>query len=146
MKISTILVLVLLISTGNSCMKNSNDKRQFNIPKEYKYLLKKVENLRISMINYMEDANPDYTEKDVNKCVEILHKYIQDLAKTNSKSNGMEIVKSTILDLNQLNENCNGQLIETSEREQIAEIITLAGNEKGYNSKEEDITEEWREW
>ena len=146
MKISTILVLVLLISTGNSCMKNSNDKRQFNIPKEYKYLLKKVENLRISMINYMEDANPDYTEKDVNKCVEILYKYIQDLAKTNSKSNGMEIVKSTILDLNQLNENCNGQLIETSEREQIAEIMILAGNEKGYNSKEEDITEEWREW
>jgi len=28
----------------------------------------------------------------------------------------------------------------------IAEIIILAGYLKGYNSKNEDITEDWRDW
>ena len=55
-------------------------------------------------------------------------------------------VKMTVLRLNKLNEKCDFQLIETGEREQIAEIIISAGNLKGYNSLDDDITEEWREW
>ncbi|WP_167356145.1 hypothetical protein [Chryseobacterium jejuense] len=58
----------------------------------------------------------------------------------------MEIVKSTVLKLNNLNEKCDYSLIETNEREQIAEIIILAGYEMGYNASDEDGTEEWREW
>jgi len=37
-------------------------------------------------------------------------------------------------------------MIETEQREDLAEIIILAGNLKGFNSKDEDITEEWRDW
>lgn len=36
-------------------------------------------------------------------------------------------------------------LIETNEREQIAEIIILAPSIMGYNSSPKDITEKWRE-
>lgn len=58
----------------------------------------------------------------------------------------MKIVKSTIEKLNILNGKCEGSLIETTEREQICEIIISASAKKGYNTIEEDITEAWREW
>jgi hypothetical protein len=58
----------------------------------------------------------------------------------------MLIVKSTVLKLNALNEKCDLSLIETNEREQITEIIILASHKMKYNSLNEDITEEWREW
>ncbi|MCF6129085.1 hypothetical protein L1S35_05320 [Flavobacterium sp. AS60] len=144
-----IKIIILLLFFANSCTQNSKQKDQFkssDVPKEYQDLLIKVETIRIGMINYMKEVNPDYTEKDVNQCVTILHNYILELAKSNSKADGMEIVKSKIQELNELNKNCGEQLIETGEREQIAEVIILAGNKKGYNSKDEDITEAWREW
>ena len=58
----------------------------------------------------------------------------------------MKVVEKTVLALNELNEPCDEELIETGQREDIAEIIILAGNLTGYNSLDEDITEEWREW
>jgi len=58
----------------------------------------------------------------------------------------MKLVKELLLDLNELNEACAGSLIGTGEREQICSIIISAAHEKGYNGKDEDITEEWREW
>jgi hypothetical protein len=65
---------------------------------------------------------------------------------TRSKEDGREIVKSSVLKINALNAKCDHSLIETSEREQIADIIILASHRMKYNSMEEDITEEWREW
>lgn len=145
MKIKTFLLLVFFL---NSCAQNSNksDFKKSNVPKEYQDLLINIETLKIGMINYMNAANPDYTEEDVNKCVIILQSYILEIAKSNSKKDGIEIIKSKIQELNELNKKCGDQLIETGEREQIAEIIISAGNKKGYNQKDEDITEEWREW
>lgn len=58
----------------------------------------------------------------------------------------MKIVKKTVLALNALNEKCEYELIETEQREDIAEIIILAGYLKGFNDRDDDITEEWREW
>lgn len=76
----------------------------------------------------------------------LLSNYSRSVFKTHSKEEAIPIVKSTILKLNDLNEKCNFSLIETNEREQIAEIVILVGNKMGYNSIKEDITEEWREW
>ena len=98
------------------------------------------------MIDYMSEAHSAYTERDVNACEGILNVYRLEMSKSNSKNEGIEVVKATVLQLNKLNEKCDGTLIETGEREQIAEIIILAGNQKGYNGADEDITEPWREW
>jgi glutamyl/glutaminyl-tRNA synthetase len=106
----------------------------------------KIANLQKSMIDYMNTANPSYTEKDVKLCVDILNKYLINMAETNSKEQGMQTVASTVSQLNDLNEDCDAELIETGERERIAEIIILAGSQKGYNTPDEDITEAWREW
>jgi hypothetical protein len=68
------------------------------------------------------------------------------MVNSKSKEDGMQIVKITVLKLNELNKNSGWELIETEEREAIAAIIIAVGHNKGYNSMAEDITEEWREW
>ncbi|WP_300691575.1 hypothetical protein [Chryseobacterium sp.] len=102
--------------------------------------------LKKNMEDYMNENNPSYTQDDVNECVLLISNYVVKVLGSKSKEEAIEIVKSTVLKLNNLNEKCDYSLIETNEREQIAEIIILAGHEKGYNTVDEDITEEWREW
>ena len=105
-----------------------------------------ISKLKKSMEDYMREANPSYSQKEVDECISILSEYTISIYKSQSKKEGMELVKSTVLKLNALNEKCNLYLIETNEREQIAEIIILASHKMKYNSMDEDITEEWREW
>lgn len=102
--------------------------------------------LKKNMEDYMHENDPSYTQDDVDLCIVTLSDYVIKVFATESKDEGMKIVKSTVLKLNDLNEKCDFSLIETNEREQIAEIIISAGHEKGYNAVDEDITEEWREW
>lgn len=102
--------------------------------------------LKESMIDFIEPDETSYDEKDVETCMNLINTFLKNLDETNSKEEGMKVVETTVLALNELNENCDGEMIETGQREDIAEIIILAGNLKGYNSLDEDITEEWREW
>ncbi|MBT2620359.1 hypothetical protein [Chryseobacterium sp. ISL-6] len=102
--------------------------------------------LKKSMIEYMETANPSYSKNDVEECGKILTNYLSEISNSKSKEDGMNIVKNIVEKLNKLNEKCNFELIETSEREQIVEIIILSSSKKGYNKPEEDLTENWREW
>lgn len=112
----------------------------------YEKQLVQIENLKQSMTEYMDSAHPSYAKKDIEACEYILTEFIKHIDKTTAKVDGMQVVASTIIKLNKLNKKCNSQLIETGEREQIAEIIIGAGNQKGYNALDEDITEQWREW
>lgn len=111
-----------------------------------KHLDSLIIELKKNIEDYMHENDPSYTQDDVNLCIATLFDYVMKVFATGSKDEGMKIVKSTILKLNELNEKCDYSLIETNEREQIAEIIILAGSEMGYNSIDDDITEEWREW
>ncbi|WP_151893346.1 hypothetical protein [Patiriisocius marinistellae] len=98
------------------------------------------------MIEYIEPGESEYTASDVEKCMILINNFLDKVSKSESKESGMLLVKNVVLDLNNLNENCDYELIETGQREQIAEIIILAGHLKGYNDINEDITEEWRDW
>lgn len=102
--------------------------------------------LKKSMEDYMAVSKPSYSQKDIDECISILSEYTTNILKTHSREEAMLIVKSTVLKLNALNEKCDLSLIETIEREQITEIIILASHKMKYNSLNEDITEEWREW
>lgn len=119
---------ILLKSTGN------------------KHLDSLILDLKKNMEDYMHENDPSYTQDNVNECILLLSDYVVRVLGSKHREEAMEIVKSTVLKLNDLNEKCDFSLIETNEREQIAEIIILAGHEKGYNTVDEDITEEWREW
>jgi hypothetical protein len=47
--------------------------------------------------------------------------------------------------LNELNDRCDGCLIETDQREQLCDILIAAAKNAGLDS-DEDITQAWREW
>jgi hypothetical protein len=105
-----------------------------------------LDSLKTGMIEFIEIGDPEYTKKDVEKCMSLIDRFLIDIDKSENKEDGMKMVKELTLQLNDLNNTCEGDLIETEQREQIAQIIILAGHLKGYNEINEDITEEWREW
>ena len=147
----TILYIMLLIFV--SCGGNNNSNFEKNRNEQTQKITNKVKtinelkiDLRKSMIDYIKTGDANYNEKDVKKCISIIDKFLIDIKNSKSKEDGLLIVKNTVLQLNNINKKTNFSLIETMERENVAEIINLAGYEKGYNSKDEDITEQWREW
>ena len=147
----TILYIMLLIFV--SCGGNNNSNFEKNRNEQTQKITNKVKtinelkiDLRKSMIDYIKTGDANYNEKDVKKCISIIDKFLIDIKNSKSKKDGLSIVKNTVLQLNNLNKKTNFSLIETMERENIAEIINLAGYEKGYNAKDEDITEQLREW
>ncbi len=137
---------VMFLSCISNNSKGKDDYQLTENVNTYKKQLEEIEILKKLMTEYMNLAEPSYTEEDIERCELILTEFIQNIDKTTTKEDGLKIVQSTILQLNELNEKCDFDLIETNEREQIAEIIIGAGNRKGYNALNEDITEEWREW
>lgn len=89
-----------------------------------------------------------YTLDHIDKCDAVLTAFLsslQEIAVSESESKIMEAVKTVVLALNELNAECDGNMIETDQREQLCELIISAANEAGLKT-EEDITEEWREW
>lgn len=150
MKSIFIAIFAILNLTMCGQKKSTSKSTQIQVGKMISTGDKEIDNLinklKKSMEDYMKEANPSYSQKDVDECAFLLSDYTINIFKTHSKEEAMPIVKSTILKLNTLNNRCKGSLIETGEREQIAEIIILAGHKMKYNSMDEDITEEWREW
>lgn len=144
--ITVFLTIVSLSCTSNSQRNSNHLKTNEMNNSEYEKQFQQIETLKKSMIEYMKTAQPSYSEKDVEQCENILIEFIQNIDKTTNRNDGLEVIKSTVLKLNDLNEKCDFQLIETGEREQIAEILITTGTQKGYNTINEDITEEWREW
>ena len=104
-----------------------------------------LDRLKKGMIDYISDDTV-YTEQDVDICMNILYEYLDGIATSKTKEDGMTFVKHAVLQLNELNGKCEDELIETDQREDICEIITIAGNLLGYNDRGDDITQEWREW
>ena len=142
-------MLLIFVSCGgnnnSNFEKNRNEQTQ-KITNKVKTINELKIDLKKSMIDYIKTGDANYNEKDVKKCISIIDKFLIDIKNSKSKGDGLSIVKNTVLQLNNLNKKTNFSLIETMERENIAEIINLAGYEKGYNSKDEDIKEQWREW
>ena len=156
MKYLLILFLIFFTSCTNKISQknenNSNSKTETKNVTEIENIAENIslnkqnDLLKKSMLDYMKTGQPLYSKSDVEKCVLILENYVAEIEKTNSKQEAMNIVKTTVLKLNDLNRNTKSEIIETAEREQIANIIISATHQKGYNSMDEDITEEWREW
>jgi hypothetical protein len=119
-------------------------------------ILKVKRDLIDEMIEYMKyggavdendpEYNPEfdagYTQKHVDRLSEIIDDFLASLEKTPEKAGQneyiMDAVKKTILNLNELNEECDGNLILTGLREDLGKLIDLAASH--------DITWEWREW
>jgi len=102
--------------------------------------------LESGMIEFMKLGETAYSQSDVEACMKIVAHYLDELDKTASNDDAMKLVETTVMALNQLNEKCDHEMIETDQREDLAEIIIHAAHLKGFNEEEDDITEDWREW
>jgi len=109
-------------------------------------LRSKIKRLEKEMLGYIEPEFSPYDKTSVEECINILNEHLEQINDCKSKDEALKIVEKTVLKLNDLNKKTNDVLIETVRREKIADIIVIAGYLKGFNSKGEDITEQWREW
>jgi len=98
------------------------------------------------MLSYMDSGETSYSEEDVENCREILAAHSTALEHVKDRAAALDLVKSTVIRLNKLNEKSGYELIETDQREGICEFIIKAGAVMGLNSEDEDVTEPWREW
>jgi hypothetical protein len=114
--------------------------------------LEKIELMLVaSMTGYMRDSGDSagYSLADIEKCQQILKRYIDSLLELGSEATDpviLERVKEVVLDLNELNASVNCCLIETFEREELFSYIDLAARRSGLQTPEADVTEKWREW
>lgn len=134
-----------ILNAKKSYHQNQNPQIKMNL-KENTHINKTYKSLERNMTDFIELGEADYKRADVKKCMDLLDSFLEEIAKTESRETGILIVKKTVLAINDLNENCEYELVETEQREKIADIIIFAGHLKGYNHITEDITEEWREW
>lgn len=96
-----------------------------------------------------EPFDAGYTKADIDRCAAIVDHYLETLARIQGADKSaaiMDAVKDTVLELNTLNDNCDGNLIEADQREVLCELIITAAQEAGLETDVYDITEEWREW
>jgi hypothetical protein len=114
--------------------------------KQHPELKSLLESLCESMLDYMNEAGAIYNAQDVRNCEMILDEYIKAIIAAEDELAYLGAVKDTVLELNELNKKADHGLIETMEREMIADYIIKSGQQLGFNQGNEDITEPWREW
>ena len=102
--------------------------------------------LVVDMTEYLEEAGADYGPTEVGECAQILDDHLVALQGAASREAAMGVVETTVRRLNALNARTGGELIETDQREMLAEFIIKAGALMGFNGEHEDVTEQWREW
>jgi len=113
---------------------------------EHPDLQQSLARLTVGMLGYMDGGTASYSEDDIDRCRAILVSHAQALEQTKDQAAALELVKATVTQLNILNEDAGQDLIETDQREEICGFIIKAGAIMGFNSEDEDVTEEWREW
>ena len=98
---------------------------------------------------YDPEFDAGYTQKHVDRCSEIIDDFLASLEKIPEEQKNeyiMAAVKKTVLSLNELNEECDGGLIQTLERDHLGQMINLAARRADLESSVYDITFEWRDW
>ncbi|WP_078118485.1 hypothetical protein [Thiosocius teredinicola] len=92
--------------------------------------------------------DPGYSKKDVKKCGKLIDIFIESLSKIEkgNTQKAKEAVRKVVVSLNELNKKCEGELILTDAREDLAALIIAAAEKVGYGNGKLDVTEKWRQW
>ena len=99
--------------------------------------------------DYDPEFDAGYTQEHVDQCSKIIDDLLAGLSILSGpqkEESILKLVQVAVVELNKINEKCDGSLIETEQREELCELIILAAKHAGLESGERDITEEWREW
>ncbi len=99
------------------------------------------------------DGLEQYTEKNVDAAQQILDELIDNLIKLGegaSEADKLKLFQDATLSFNELNEELDGELIETGEREDLCALIDEIGMAAGIDPSRygagDGIASEWREW
>lgn len=95
--------------------------------------------------NFMEDEESEEMLPGIEECERILTEYLERLGSAPDEDMAFEEVQWLIEELSDLNEQYDYNLIRTSEKEDIYELIldTLAEIDIDID---DDMTGEWRDW
>jgi len=103
-------------------------------------------NVLRGMRDFMEEEEVGYDESHITACDAILAKFLKGMDRATDRAAGLACAREAVEALNELVELTDGELIETDQREDICLLIMRAGELRGFNAADEDVTEEWREW
>lgn len=96
------------------------------------------------MLEYLGDRNDcGYDVNDIKVFRELTVAFCEK--EISSRDDMIHSIKRYVESLNTLNKNCDLELIETDQRENIVEIIMSISSTKGYDN-DSDVTEKFREW
>ena len=98
--------------------------------------------------SYMQQYNKENCQR-IEKIFEDLVQNLSKLGENAPKIDKEGLIKSCVLTLNKLNDEFEGSFIETTEREDLCELIEKIAVAVGLDPMEyedADITYEWREW
>ncbi len=98
---------------------------------------------------YDPDFAVDYEESHILECGGILSAFLAEMDAAGENPGDAPLLacaEKAVLALNGLNARCNGQLIETDQREAICALLLGALSRGGYSGEAADPTEAWREW
>jgi hypothetical protein len=115
-------------------------------------IMKLRQELSDGMVDYMqddEDGVVTYTQPDIDRCAKFVDEFLAKLERVPDRNKSafiMKAVETFVVQLNKLNEACEGGLIETDQREQLCALIVAATRDTGLAVGDEDITEKWRDW
>lgn len=110
-----------------------------------------VYSIKAGMEEYLEDDEDDslpaeYSVKDIESFERIICEFLKEVEQSKKvKEKIYCITKVTVLKLNQLNNSCGGEMIETEQREEIVSLI-LEAIEAADIEVTDDITLALREW
>ena len=83
--------------------------------------------LTSGMLGFMDGGTASYSEDDIDRCRAILVSHAEALEHAKDRTAALELVKSTVTQLNTLNQDAGQDLIETDQREEICGFINIDG-------------------
>ena len=95
----------------------------------------------------IDDTCCEYS--DVQKCGSILESYVDELDGMFADATDEAILKSvekTVKKLNKLNEKCDYELIDSTQAEEICQLIHEAALDAGFSGVTENVADEWRDF
>ncbi|MCB1122569.1 MAG: hypothetical protein KJT03_13530 [Verrucomicrobiae bacterium] len=98
------------------------------------------------MLESIEEGETSYSEENVEECRDVLNAHLRCLSQARNREQALNCVMNTVEQLNELNEEADHHLLQSRSGELICEFMALAGAKRGFNTEDEDITENWRDW
>lgn len=106
----------------------------------------KIKELQNSFIEFALEEESSVKNWHIKQCINSIQRCLKRMDKCKTPKQALRNIARTVVTLNVINKVAKYDLIYTTEREEIAEILNEAATIKGLNPLQEDLTEDFRTW